>query len=637
MALVFRRSSEEPVRCALEIARALKTHPEIKVRMGIHSGPVSDLTDVSGRTNIAGGGINMAQRVMDSGDAGHILLSQRVAGDLEQYREWQPLLHDVGECEAKHGVRLHLFNLYTDDAGNAAVPEKLRKKDTPPHPIAIPGSTRRRPRSLIIAAALILFFALGATLFFVLRKPTLPNGTIPDKSVAVLPLVNTGGDPKNEYFSDGLSEELIAVLAKIPGLKVIGRSSSFLFKGKPDSSAAIGEKLGVAQLIEGSVRRDGDRVRIVAGLIKATDGRELWSETYDRNLKDVFAVQSEIAQAVASQLKVKLLGEKPASDAAPSSQNPAAHDALLQARFYFDQANEASSLQAIHYAEEATRLDPGYASAWAFLSRAQRFWGASFATRDGEKAFADARKSAEKAIQLEPNSVDALVALSGVTLNADFDFQAAERYASRALQLAPGDVVAKRTLTDSLMAQGRLDEADVVAKELTSADPLQFATWYNRGLIAVGRGRYSEAKEIFRKTLEVQPSAARVHAQFVALDLQQNNLQAALDDARAEAEGFWRDFAVALALQAGDDRAAADSALRGLLEKYGKVGGFQIAQLYAVRKDPDSMFQWLDTSYANRDGGLTTLFVTLFIRDYRDDPRFAAFCQKLKIHLPRKQ
>ena len=226
----------------------------------------------------------------------------------------------------------------------------------------------------------------------------------PEKSIAVLPLVNTSGDPSNEYFSDGLSEELIAVLAKIPDLKVIGRSSSFLFKGKSDDSKAIGEKLGVAHLIEGSVRKQDDRVRIVAELINAIDGRSLWSETYDRELKDVFAVQNEIATAVADQMKVKLLGQSARAEAVGSSENPEAHNAVLQSDFYFQQQTADSVRKSISFLQEAVRLDPNYALAYAKLSQAWRQYAASFAIDDASKAYDEARQAANKAVSLAPDS-----------------------------------------------------------------------------------------------------------------------------------------------------------------------------------------------------------------------------------------
>ena len=231
MALVFRHSAEEPARCALEIAEALRKHPELPVRMGIHSGPVSEVTDVSGRTNIAGAGINMAQRVMDCGDAGHILLSQHVADDLMQYRQWAPRLHDLGDCEVKHGVRLHLVNLYAEPLGNAAVPQKFQQ--TTPKPAA-DKPARRSSVGWVAALLLVALLAAGAAYYFISHRPATKGAAIPEKSIAVLPLVNSTGDPANEYFSDGMSEEFISSLSRLQDLKVIGRTSSFQFKGKTD-------------------------------------------------------------------------------------------------------------------------------------------------------------------------------------------------------------------------------------------------------------------------------------------------------------------------------------------------------------------------------------------------------------------
>ena len=230
MALVFRHSAEEPARCALEIAEALRKHPELPVRMGIHSGPVSEVTDVSGRTNIAGAGINMAQRVMDCGDAGHILLSQHVADDLVQYRQWAPRLRDLGECEVKHGVRLHLVNLYAEPLGNAAVPQKFQQ--TTPKPAA-EKPARRSSVGWIAALVLVAILVTSGVYYFTHRTAT-KGAAIPEKSIAVLPMVNSTGDPANEYFSDGMSEEFISSLSRLPDLKVIGRTSSFQFKGKTD-------------------------------------------------------------------------------------------------------------------------------------------------------------------------------------------------------------------------------------------------------------------------------------------------------------------------------------------------------------------------------------------------------------------
>jgi serine/threonine-protein kinase len=520
-------------------------------------------------------------------------------------------------------------------------PEGLKRDaDVPPEKSIAPQTARRMDRMIIV----VLLLALGYFAFdkFVLGPRRAgasnePPSSANSKSIAVLPLVNTSGDPGNEYFSDGLSEELIAVLAKIPELKVIGRGSSFFFKGKSGNSAEIGQKLGVAHLIEGSVRKQGDRVRIVAELIRAADGRSLWSETYDRELKDVFAVQAEIARSVAEQMKVKLLGETVRPDAAGSSENPAAHNAVLQADFYFQQQTAESVRQAIKFLEAAVRLDPNYALAYAKLAQAWRQYAASFstgATDDTSKAYNEARRAADMAVSLAPDLVETRMAVGLLALTPDLDFPAAEREFQRVLALAPSDAAAKNALGMALVAQGRGPEAERTCLEAISLDPLLTASWYNIGRVVVAMGRYKEAEELFRRGIEIQPHASRFHSYLVILDILQSRPAQAAANAQLESEGFWRDYAVNLVEQAQGDRSAADAILKDFIARYSATGAFQIAVLYAVRREPDEMFKWLDTAYATRDSGLIQLAATPFLLPYMNDPRFAVLCKKLNVQLP---
>ena len=504
-------------------------------------------------------------------------------------------------------------------------------------------AARQHSRGGVWIVVVLIAAALSLGLFF-LGRYTAGRGTPrqseaatasnPQKSIAVLPLVNTSGDPSNEYFSDGLSEELIAVLAKIPDLKVIGRSSSFLFKGKSDDSKAIGEKLGVAHLIEGSVRKQGDRVRIVAELINAADGRSLWSETYDRELKDVFAVQNEIATAVADQMKVKLLGQSARPEFVGSSENPAAHNAVLQSDFYFQQQTADSLRKSISFLQEAVRLDPNYALAYAKLSQAWRQYAASFAIEDASKAYDEARQAADKAVSLAPDLVDVRMTVGLLAMNPGLDFPAAEKEFRQVLQSSPNNAAAKNGLTLSLLAQGRFTEAEEACRQALLLDPLLTNLWFNLGRITVGTGRYKEAGEAFRKGLELQPNASRFHTYLATLDVLQNRPAQATANAQLENEGFWRDYAVALVQQAQGDQSAADARLKDFIAKDSNGGAFQIAVLYAIRKEPDQMFKWLDTAYDTRDSGLTQLAVTPFFLPYRDDPRFTALCQKLNVRVP---
>ena len=482
--------------------------------------------------------------------------------------------------------------------------------------------------------------AISIGLFFLGRYTVASkqSGSVeaPAKSIAVLPLVNTSGDPGNDYFSDGLSEELIAVLAKIPGLKIIGRSSSFLFKGKSDDSRTIGERLGVTNLLEGSVRKQGDRVRIVAELINAADGRALWSETYDRELKDVFAVQSEIATAVTEQLKIKLLGAPAKSDAAPSNDNLAAYNALQQGTFYFRLSTEEGTRKATEFYGEAIRLDPRYALAYTQLSAAWRQLAATWLVGGGEanEGFTKARNAAQTALSLAPDLAAAHEALGWVLLTPDLDFAAAQAEFRRAEKLAPADAGPKFALSFLFAAQGQLAEAENIMRHTLPLDPLGVTRYLNLARILIAGGRYDEAEAALRKAIELQPAAARLHAYLTTLDVIRGNAVAALQDAQLEPKGFWRDYALALALQIQNDRGAADAALQKLINENAVSGPFQIATVYGLRKEPDKMFDWLERAYTEHDPGLTQLLGTPFILNYRDDPRFAALCQKLKVHVP---
>jgi len=637
MALVFHHSAEEPARCALEIAEALQKHPELPVRMGIHSGPVNKVTDVSGRTNLAGAGINMAQRVMDCGDAGHILLSQHVADDLVHSRQWAPRLRDLGECEVKHGVRLHLVNLYAEPLGNAAVPQKFQQ--AAPKPVVerpvVEKPARRSSVGWIAALVLFALFVGGAVYYFTARK----GAPIPQKSIAVLPLVNSTGDPANEYFSDGMSEEFISTLSQLHDLKVIGRSSSFQFKGKNENSKTVGEKLGVYYLLEGSVRKSADRVRIAVALVKAGDGANVWSETYDRELKDIFAVQSEIAEAVAKQLKVALLEHNGqvaqfATAATPSNQNVEAYNALLQGNFYYNRRTADDERKAIGYYEEAIRLDPRYALAYAMLSRAATNLAIAFtgiATKEGQETIAKARASAKSALALDPNLAEAHSAQGGILQVFDFNFAAAEAEYRHALELAPQNPGATNNLAILMSFLGRLDEAVALGRQSIALDPLRTQSHLNLALNFIALGRYDEAEAAVRKAIALQPQSALNYAYLAIIQILRGNPGEAVELAKQETDPFWRTYALALAQFTNGNRVEADTALKKLIDEDADDGGSQIAQVYALRKEPDKMFEWLEHAWTTHESGVTELLFNPFLLAYKDDPRFIAFAQKIGV------
>src|SRR5881409_2881823 len=384
MALLFFHSPEEPVRCALEISKALQDRPHIQLRMGVHSGPVNQVTDVNDKTNIAGSGINVAQRVMDCGDAGHILLSGHIAEDLTQYRHWQPYLHDLGECQVKHGLRLHLVNLYKDNLGNPHLPDKLKRRRRWKQTSGVsvrPVITPRWPKYVLTAVLLVsaVALAISFSVFYRRGSPAVARSSsgkaadvglpIAEKSIAVLPFENLSEDKANAYFAEGIQEEILTRLAKIADLKVISRTSTQQYQSAPENLSEIARQLGVAHILEGSVQKSGDAVRVNVQLIKTANDSHLWADTFDRKLTDIFSVESEVAKAIADQLRVKLTGAEEQVIAAKPTDNPEAYDAYLRGLAYtLKSATPANSLGAQKYLREAVRLDPKFALSWALLS-----------------------------------------------------------------------------------------------------------------------------------------------------------------------------------------------------------------------------------------------------------------------------
>src|SRR6266480_4344492 len=343
MALAFYTSPEAPVQCAVEISRALKEHPHLQLRMGIHSGPVGGLVDVNERANLAGAGLNMAQRVMDCGDAGHILLSKHVAEDLEEYEKWRPLLHDLGTCEVKHGMQVAIVNLWSDDVGNRQLPQKfqaLRKQ-------------RTRVRWAGVAAALLLLVGIAAAFVLVSKKSVRSTSIVPEKSIAVLPFENLSHDQENAYLADGIQEEILTRLAKISELKVISRTSASKFRSSPDNLREIADKLGVANILEGSVQKSANQLRVNVQLLNAAADTHLWADTYDRKLTDVFVIESEIAKAIADKLQAKLTGREKDAISSQPTENSEAHQLYLKGRYFWNKRTADGLKTSISYFNQA--------------------------------------------------------------------------------------------------------------------------------------------------------------------------------------------------------------------------------------------------------------------------------------------
>jgi TolB-like protein/Tfp pilus assembly protein PilF len=480
--------------------------------------------------------------------------------------------------------------------------------------------------------------ALSVGLFFVGRysagratpRQSESTAAIPQKSIAVLPLLNESGDPKDEYFSDGLSEELIAALAQISGLKVIGRSSSFRFKERKEEPKTIGEKLGVSTLLDGTVRRQGDRVRIVAELVNAADGIQLWTRTFDRQLKDIFAVQEEIAKAVAESLKVTLLGGDATSVQGSAPSNVEAHNAYLQGHFYLVRRNVEDFRKAIGYYDQAVQLDPEYALAYAERAEAWTLWGDLTGQRP--TAYPKARMDAEKAVAIAPALAEARAALGWVRCFVDWKFADGLSELKRAKELSPANPTANDLLARIIVYMGRFDEAERQARHAVELDPLSTVTQGNLARVLFYAGKLDEADAVARKAAELQPTGASNHRWQVLIAAQRGDGEAALREAQLEADEGYRRFELAVAQYVVGDRQAADAALADLMAKAREGFAYQIAEVYAVRGEKDKAFEWLQISFDDRDAGMLGLLVDPLLRGLRDDPRYKNLL--VKVGLP---
>jgi TolB-like protein/class 3 adenylate cyclase/Tfp pilus assembly protein PilF len=516
MALVFYKSPEEPAQCAFEISRALKDNQRLQVRMGIHSGPVSGVVDVNERTNVAGAGINLAQRVMDCGDAGHILLSKHAAEDLEEYQRWRPLLHDLGSCEVKHGARVSVVNLYDDQFGNATLPRKFE--------------TVQKRQTLLrwaaMTAALIAFAVIVAGIAIFSRYRVRSTLTAPEKSIAVLPFGNLSRDPDNAYFADGIQDEILTRLSKIADLKVISRTSTQHYKSAPENLPEIARQLGVAHILEGSVQKSADAVRVNVQLIKAANDSHLWADTYDRRLTDIFSVESEIAKAVADQLRAKLRGQEEEIIAAKPTDNPEAYDAYLRGLAYTLKTfpTRPNTLDAQKYFEEAVRLDPKFALGWALLSYVDARGYITQSIQPTAALREEARQAAETALALQPNLGEAVLAKGSYYYYCLKDYDTAVRYFEQARQFLPNSSRIPEVLAYLARRRGQWDRSEAYFNEAERLDPLNVSLLAQRATSYICLRRFPEALRKFDEALNITPDDLNILVQKAAIAQAQGDL-----------------------------------------------------------------------------------------------------------------
>src|SRR5216110_1865983 len=500
MALVFYKSPEEPAQCAVEISRALKDNARLQVRMGIHSGPVSGVVDVNERTNVAGGGINTAQRVMDCGDSGHILLSRHVAEDLAEYERWRPFLHDIGTFELKHGVPVSVSNLYSDEVGNAKLPSKLQAV----------RKRRAHVRWAEIGAALVVLGAIIAGVFFFARGPTSSALRVLDKSIAVLPFENRSEDKANAYFTDGVQDEILTDLAKIADLKVISRTSVLQYKsGVARNLREIAQQLGVANVVEGSVQRSGNRVRVNAQLIDARNDAHLWAQTYDRDLADVFAIQSEIAKAIADQLQAKLSPNEKKAIEQPPTGDIAAFDLYTRAKnlllIGLSSTMKANLLQAADLLNQAVSRDPSFFRAYCQLAYAHdALYFLGFDHTAARLALAEA--AVQAATRLRPDAGETHLARAQNLYWGYLDYDGALAELEVARPTLPNDSRIFELKGLIQRRQGRWEESTQNLERAIDLDPRNFFTLQQ---IAISYGvlrRYNEETSVLNRALAIEPN-----------------------------------------------------------------------------------------------------------------------------------
>src|SRR5437762_5677746 len=532
MALVFYKSPEEPAQCAVEISRALKDNARLQVRMGIHSGPVSGVVDVNERTNVAGAGINIARRVMDCGDAGHILLSHHVAEDLAEYERWRPFLNDIGTFEVKHGMRVSVTNLYSEAIGNPRLPSKLQAV----------RKHRAHVRWAEIAAALLVLGAIIAGVFFLARRPTTSALRVLDKSIAVLPFENRSEDKANAYFTDGVQDEILTDLAKIANLKVISRTSVLHYKsGVARNLREIAQQLGVANVVEGSVQRSGNRVRVNAQLVDARTDRHVWGQTYDRDLADVFAIQSQIAKAIADQLQAKLSPSEKAAIERPPTGDITAFDLYTRGKNLlftttFSSSAGANLLKAADLLDQAVARDPAFVQAYCQLAWPHDLlYLFGLDHTPGRLALANAALQA--AFRLRPDAGEVHFARAQNLYRGYLDYDGALAELEIAQQTLPNDPRIFELKGYVERRQGRWEEAIRNLERAADLDPRNVDMLQQIALSYAGLRRYAEESLALDRALAIEPNNAemRTTRAFVELDWKADtrSLHQTIDSIRA--------------------------------------------------------------------------------------------------------
>jgi TolB-like protein/class 3 adenylate cyclase/Flp pilus assembly protein TadD len=595
---------------AIKIQKACSASKELSLRIGIHEGEV-----ISENNDIYGDAVNIASRIQTLGIPGSILFSKKVADEIKNKAEFHTV--SLGSFEFKNVKEpIEVFALANDGfpvPKRSMMEGKLKKKNF-------------RKRNIIVAVSFIL---LAVAAFINYKKYFEKNNNAGiDKSIAVLPFVDMSAGKDQEYFSDGLSEELLNRLTKIPELKVIGRTSSFSFKGKNEDLRIVGEKLGVAHILEGSVQKEGNQIRVTAQLIRTADGFNLWSDKYDRNLEGIFKLQDEIANAVVKQLRLKLL--IPIDTKASSSTNTEVYNLLLQGNYFVGKRDKENLAKALDYYLKALAIDSLNARSWAAVGKCyvlQSNWG----WIDRKEGLQKAMIAANKSIALDNTEAEGHY-VSGQVKMWDFDWVGAEAEYQKVLDLEPGHADALRITGFLYRCTGHFNEAIRLTKQSLSLDPVQAHAYFNFGQLLYHANELEEAIGAYKKLLELNPQFPRAHIFLGKVYLLQRKPHMALAEMRQEAgDEAWRSFGLILAYQALDSKKEADQLLSDYLVRFQKNNMYQLAEIYAFRGEKNKAFEFLEKSYTAREARLTYLKGDPLLKNLESDPRYKAFLKKMNL------
>ena len=632
MALAFFTSPDAPVRCALEISKALRSHPKLALRMGINSGPVNEILDVNERSNIAGAGITMAQRVMDCGDAGHILLSRRIADDLAQYSQWRPHLHDLGQCEVKHGAKIDVVNLYTDEAGNPAIPEKLEKEKQ------IAGATSSRSKILrnaaLIAAALLLAFGFWFIAHRAGQRSTITPAAAGERRIAVLPFKPLVAENRDQVLELGMADTLIAKLSNSRQIIVSSLNAVRKYSGLEQDSSAAGRELQVSSVLEGNVQKVADRIRVTARLINVADGASLWAGTFDEKFTDVFAVQDAISQKVADALALRLSGEEKRRLTKRDTKNLEAYQLYLTGRYHYARLIPPEIRTAIGFYQQAIDLDPDYAPAYFGLAEANRSLAitSDVASKD---SLPQATAAARKALEIDDSLAEGHASLSFSLIWYEWDWVAAEREAKRAIALNPNSAYSHFALAHVFSDLGRHDEAIVEGARAVELDPVFFLFSAIEGMFLHHARRDDEAIVRLERTLQLDPTFWITHLILGEVYIQQRKYPEAIaafikarDLSHGNSEAIASiGYAAALAGDKAKARAVLDE-LKGLSVQH-YIPPFNVAMVYTGLGDQNEALSWLEKACEERDVRVTILKVDPRWDSLRSNPRFIAILKRI--------